>query len=132
MAGICRAGFVAYAISPRNSPAAVAHLLSNTGVVHVLVGSETQDLADASLQIMRESGTVPPDQSRLPTFEDLYFVNLDSEFDPLPPLRYDWNDPLVILHSSGEPDSRPTSTTQFLRILTLRFDRFSETNRLDT
>ncbi|PBK87975.1 NRPS-like enzyme [Armillaria gallica] len=91
VAGIIRTGYSAFPISTRNSPAAIAHLLESTGCKNLLVS------ADPSIQevIRMQDGinTIP-----MPTFEDLYLKN-DSE--PLPHVRPDWEQPALIMHSSG-------------------------------
>ncbi len=91
VAGIIRTGYSAFPISTRNSPAAIAHLLESTGCKNLLVS------ADPAIQevIRMQDGinTIP-----MPTFEDLYLKN-DSE--PLPHVRPDWEQPALIMHSSG-------------------------------
>ncbi|KAH9841045.1 uncharacterized protein C8Q71DRAFT_742955, partial [Rhodofomes roseus] len=51
---IMRANHVAFPISPRNSPLAVARLINKAGVSHVLVGREQamQDLVNEALAIL--------------------------------------------------------------------------------
>lgn len=100
MVGIVRAGHVAFPISVRNSPAAVAHLLSKTNTTHVLVGSEAslQSLASASLELMQNS---KPHLTPMPNFEDLYVPDDAESFSPLSFKRPDFDSPAIILHSSG-------------------------------
>lgn len=101
---ILRAGYIAFPISPRNSPAAVAHLLHQVGVSHVFVGHEQSmiDLANESLQLL--SSQYPqasqPKFSPVPLFEDLY---LESENDPddIPFEKRGLNDIVIYMHSSG-------------------------------
>lgn len=102
--GVQRAGFVAFPISPRNSPAAVAHLLTQTAAEYILVGPEPalQDLAAAAFDIMREAGTPLPPRAQMPVFEDLYIDDRESALEPLPPLHADLDDPIVMMHSSGK------------------------------
>lgn len=101
--GIQRAGFVAFPISPRNSPAAVAHLLSKTGSEYLVVGPESsvQELSTAAFQLMEESNTPLPQKTDMPIFEDLYVDDSAEAFEPLPPLNADLDDPIVMMHSSG-------------------------------
>ncbi|KAK0231808.1 NRPS-like enzyme [Armillaria nabsnona] len=91
VAGIIRAGYSAFPISTRNSPAAIAHLLESTGCKNLFVS------ADPAIQevIGMQDGinTIP-----MPTFEDFYLKN-NSE--PLPHVRPDWEQPALIMHSSG-------------------------------
>ena len=53
--GIMRANYTVFPISIRNSPAAVAHLLNQVGVDHVLVGPErvSQDLANEAIRLYK-------------------------------------------------------------------------------
>ena len=103
LAGICRAGFIAFPISPRNSPAAIAHLLAKVGVSYMIVGPEDalRTLATASLDLLKATGAVPPTVFPLPSFEEIYPDSLDSNFAFLPPLTTRWDDPVIIVHSSG-------------------------------
>ena len=102
LVGVQRAGFVSFPISPRNSPAAVAYLLTKTSSEYVLVGAEQnlQDLFAATLQLMREENAPLPHQITMPTFEDLYVQGTDT-YVPLPPLDADFDEPTVMMHSSG-------------------------------
>ncbi|KAF7798676.1 hypothetical protein EIP86_009900 [Pleurotus ostreatoroseus] len=103
VAAIIRAGHVVFPISPRNSPAAIAYLLSKMGAMYIFVGSEDalQDLAAAAFRNLSDSKNRVPIQAQFPTFADAYEAGIDDPFEPLPPLQFEWNDPLVILHSSG-------------------------------
>jgi acyl-CoA synthetase (AMP-forming)/AMP-acid ligase II len=107
MVGVIRAGYVAFLISPRNSPAALAHLLSSTNPAHVLLGTEQplQNLFAASLELMAEGSALKRRirSSNMPTFEEIYISSSanDAAFQPLPPFRPDLDTPAIILHSSG-------------------------------
>ncbi len=91
VAGIIRAGYTAFPISTRNSPAAVAHLLKSTGCKNLFVSA---DPAMQELARMQDGiNTIP-----MPTFEDLYLKN-DSE--PLSHVRPDWEQLALIVYSSG-------------------------------
>lgn len=105
MAGIMRAGYRAFPVSPRNSPAAVAHLLNKTEVAHIFVGPEPalQTLASSAFKLIDEAGTRPPTLSQVPSFDELYMKDSSQDFERLPPLEIKWDDPLLTLHSSGEP-----------------------------
>lgn len=98
-----RAGLVPFLLSPRNSSAAVAHLLSITGTSHVLVGSESalHDILDSSLKLMEQKGPAVkiPGRSTAPRFEDLFTTH--NSFDLLTAFRPPHNNLAVILHSSG-------------------------------
>lgn len=100
--GVQRAGFTPFAVSPRNSATAVAHLLTKTQANVVLVGPEPamQDLAAAAFEIMRSANTRLPHQALLPLFHEIY-LDAAVPFEPLPPTKWSLNDPGIILHSSG-------------------------------
>lgn len=107
IAAICRAGHVAFPISPRNSPAAVAHLLSRTNAAYVFVGFEDalHQLIGSAMRILRDSGDETPVLAQFPSFLDSYVAGSETPFEMLPQLTYAWDDPVVILHSSGLPIS---------------------------
>ena len=90
----------------RNSPQAVAHLLTKSNTTHILVGPEAQyqQLAAEAMKIMREAGTPIPDQSEMFTFEDV--MKGDEPFEPLPHFDSGWDDTALLLHSSGEHSTR--------------------------
>lgn len=99
--GIVRAGHIAFPISPRNSPAAIAHLLKMANVKHLIVGQEKnfQLLAEASLALLQ--GNRPPRMHLMPKFEDIYLPNSEKDFVPLSFKKPDLNETAIILHSSG-------------------------------
>lgn len=102
MAGIFRTGYTAFPISPRNSPAAVAHLLRKANVSHVLVGPESslQGLIASSLALLDGPNDLKPTISIIPSFHEIY--KPDSEpFEPLAPGNFKLENPAVVLHSSG-------------------------------
>ncbi|TFK37074.1 hypothetical protein BDQ12DRAFT_221196 [Crucibulum laeve] len=103
--GILRAGFQAFPISPRNSPAGIAHLLHATHATHIIMSHDPgiQRLASAACAQRKASGmAAPPVQAiPLPTFEYL-FGGSEEDFEPLPPMVPPLpTDPSLILHSSG-------------------------------
>lgn len=103
LTGIVRANCVPFAISPRNSPAAIAHLLAAKDVSHVLVGVETylQNLIGASLDLMSSRARIPG-TSAMPVYEDLYYVEEEGRtFVPLPVVRPALSEEALILHTSG-------------------------------
>lgn len=101
--GILRSGCTPFAISPRNSPAAIAHLLSKTGTKNVLLGREPafQHLSGAAFKILESQGHTPPKTALLPTFEELYVPNSEENFEPLPPPTATLDDIAHMFHSSG-------------------------------
>lgn len=112
MAGICRSGMTAFPISPRNSPAAIAHLLAKTEASHIFVGPESalQNLAASAFGHLDASGTTLPASCHVPTFAELYPNTAEDNFELLPPLNVSWDDPTIIVHSSGETHSFPFCT----------------------
>lgn len=103
MAGAQRAGYAPFPLSPRNSPAAIAHLLTKIQVPFLFVGPEPamQELVAHAFEIMKEAGTTLPQISTMPVFEDLYITDPNVPFDPLPPIFPDQDDPVIVMHSSG-------------------------------
>ncbi|KAL0569048.1 hypothetical protein V5O48_012925, partial [Marasmius crinis-equi] len=105
---IVRADCIAFAISPRNSAAAVAHLLGNVGVDHVLVGRESamQDLILESLAKLKENFPAQPVPTYSPTFafDEIFLPSFEEALTLKPdelPLTLRPHDPLIYLHSSG-------------------------------
>ncbi|PCH42382.1 acetyl-CoA synthetase-like protein [Wolfiporia cocos MD-104 SS10] len=104
--GIMRANYAAFPISIRNSPAAVAHLIKQVGVRHVVLGRNkgTQELFDATLEILKAQHPTAdiPVASPMPVFEDLY---LPESFNiPAEDLLFEFKGsdaPAWISHSSG-------------------------------
>ncbi|EPQ51233.1 acetyl-CoA synthetase-like protein [Gloeophyllum trabeum ATCC 11539] len=107
--GVIHAGHVAFPISPRNSPAALAHLLVEAQVTVLLIGREKplKGLADAGLS---ELASQNPDRAatlktdEMPVFEDLF---PPEEFDEQkqvstsPSRTPIMDDPAIMMHSSG-------------------------------
>lgn len=92
-----------FPISTRNSPGAIAHLLTKTDPTHILVGPEKlwQDLAAASFKIMAENNVQPPRAVNMPIFEDLYMTR-NEDVELLPPYKPAPSDLAFIMHSSGK------------------------------
>lgn len=104
MSGIIRAGYAAFPISTKASPDIIAHLLPQVGATHMIVGRERslEELASASLALLAEHGNnSPPARSVAPSFIDLYRSAPSAPFVPFPSIQYEWDDPILILHSSG-------------------------------
>ncbi|KAF9471438.1 acetyl-CoA synthetase-like protein [Pholiota conissans] len=126
---IIRAGYIAFPISPRNSPSAVAHLISSVGVHYILVGNDQSmiDLANESLQSLKENYrhkvTSPPQLFRIPNFEDL-FVDTGDDFKTLPAIRKGSDDIIIYLHSSGStayPKPIPWTNYRFMQLSLIPF-----------
>jgi acyl-CoA synthetase (AMP-forming)/AMP-acid ligase II len=102
--GLARAGYTVFHISPRNSPAAVAHLLTSKSVVHVLTSCEpgikavvTAALAEMDVDENRRHHFV----SDMPSFDSI-MLEEDPTFLLLPPRDYDQDSVVCYIHSSGE------------------------------
>ncbi|PBK69900.1 hypothetical protein ARMSODRAFT_974971 [Armillaria solidipes] len=93
--GLQRANYVVFPISPRNSAPAVAHLLHEVGVEHVLVGRDAsmQVLSRDALDILGSQypSSDLPQLSPIPVFEDLFLPDwrTRTNSDDLPLLSVD-------------------------------------------
>lgn len=102
-----RANFIAFPISPRNSPMAVAHLINKVGVTHVFVGREQAliDLNNNAFTILKRSyPSIPlPGQSSMPLFDDLFLPPSEHVLSPqdIPYERTNPDSVIIIIHSSG-------------------------------
>ncbi|KAF9468263.1 acetyl-CoA synthetase-like protein [Collybia nuda] len=97
--GMLRAEITIFVVSPRNSPLAVAHLLSKVCPSHVLVSPEApiQDLVREAIQSLGDG--VTPTILSMPVFEDIFIPGV--RFVPLPPRLRDLSSTRIIVHSSG-------------------------------
>lgn len=121
--GVQRAGFVSFPISSRNSPSAVAHLLTKTSSEYLVVGPEQslQDLAAAAFHLMQEAGGSIPHKMQMPVFENLYLSEAGAPFVPLPPLNADLDEPTVMMHSSGSTAfPKPITWTKYRQLMSGR------------
>lgn len=105
--GILRAGYICFPVSPRNSPAAVAHLITKTSTTHIIVGREQafQDLVSAAMASIRSdtNGLGEPRISTMPLFEDLYKEDWQRNVEQPPPYgRPKLEEYCLIAHSSGK------------------------------
>ncbi|GLB41023.1 putative acetyl-CoA synthetase-like protein [Lyophyllum shimeji] len=99
-AGIVRAGYRAFPISPRNSDVGVANLLQQMDVRYLFVSKDKamQTIAASAVKRLAVDGIKVLE---VPTFATLYGVD-DATFQPLPPPRKrDIDTTVMILHSSG-------------------------------
>ncbi|KAF9459676.1 hypothetical protein BDZ94DRAFT_1284298 [Collybia nuda] len=101
IAGIMRAGFQAFPISPRNSAVAIAHLLKSTSSAYLYVSSDPamQGLARSALDMMASESKVPVMQLTMPTFSTLFGSGTRNHLPPME--KVDRDQPAIILHSSG-------------------------------
>jgi acyl-CoA synthetase (AMP-forming)/AMP-acid ligase II len=102
-----RANYVPFPISPRNSAAAVAHLMFKAGVSHLLIGHEPAmaDIAKHALEIFKDQfpDSTVPDVSLVPLFDDLFLPAVENLPGP-GTLPYEYMGPdatALIAHSSG-------------------------------
>lgn len=77
-------------------------------MAHIFIGPEPalQTLASEAFKLVENTGNIVPTSSQVPRFEVMYVKDASDTFERLPPLNFEWDDPLVILHSSGKPISR--------------------------
>jgi len=101
-----RAGYTLFPISPRNSPAAVAHLINKVNAKCVFVGRDAgpTDLAEQAMKAWDKQNPdiAKPILAPMPLFEELF---LDSGNDPddIPYEKPRQDDILFYVHSSGKP-----------------------------
>ncbi|KAJ3528806.1 hypothetical protein NMY22_g9265 [Coprinellus aureogranulatus] len=105
VAGIIRAGFIAFPISPRNSAAAVADMLQKAGATMVFVSDDKQmrTLAASVQEILAREGHPGMKLLDVPHFDAIYRTSSgDSHLPPISSVRKTSKDsPALILHSSG-------------------------------
>lgn len=104
--GIIRLGHVPFPISPRNSPAAIAHLLTGTHASHILVsgGPSMQGLWAGAAAVLQGGSRHPVKALPTPFYRDLYENRLDENVLPTPSTyKAHLSDVGMILHTSGEP-----------------------------
>lgn len=104
---VLRANYIVFPISPRNSAAAIAHLISKVNITHILLGQEQYmlDLAGETLNVLQSDhpSTAKPDISPVLLFHDLYLgPNSSVNMDDFPVTRTNSDDVTLYLHSSGE------------------------------
>lgn len=102
--GIIRAGYAPFPLSPRNSPAAIAHLLSKTECTHMFVSEDPsmQGLSAGSLKVLAGQGGHHVERLPVPFFDEVYAPQSDEEALSIPKAKkVDLTSPGLILHSSG-------------------------------
>ncbi|KAJ7935114.1 hypothetical protein B0H13DRAFT_1949732 [Mycena leptocephala] len=100
--GTLRAGCPVFPLSTRNSEAAIAHLITESGVNYLLVSQDThmQDIARKANDIL-QSKNVHITLISIPTYEEICAHDREDR-DALPPLQpIDDDRVLIIAHSSG-------------------------------
>ncbi|PBK62268.1 NRPS-like enzyme [Armillaria solidipes] len=112
LVGLMRLGKIPFPISPRNSVTAIIHLMKSTNSKYLVVSGDAtlQKLADV---VCRER--VADERIvtiSMPRFADLYSSEPHS-YQPLAPVRPEWSQTAVVLHSSGTTRfPSPVYTTQ--------------------
>ncbi len=103
IAGIMRAGCIAFPISVRNSDAAVAHLIRSTGAKYMFLSQDPgmQKLAEVALQNLNNEECQDLKMMTMPPFESLYSGSPEpSNF--LPSIKNsDLEAQALNMHSSG-------------------------------
>ncbi|KAJ6541378.1 hypothetical protein B0H19DRAFT_1173050 [Mycena capillaripes] len=102
IAGLMLAGFIPFPISPRNSDAAVVHLLQSSGASHMFVSADPpmQSLAASAHARLAEIGThvkLMP----LPTFRELFQASPGIPDTRILMKKRQLDDAAVVMHSSG-------------------------------
>ena len=131
--GIARANMAAFAISPRNAPDAIAHLLLKVRATALFVSSEVslQNNARRALDLISKSpenpSSVTLEMHPMLVFEDMYPIHPVDELEYIPAIDYDLDSEAFIFHSSGIPfwctlfyvdiTEIITITVQFLKIV---------------
>jgi acyl-CoA synthetase (AMP-forming)/AMP-acid ligase II len=112
MNAIIRAGYRAFLVSPRNSSAAIAHLLTVTESDFLLTtpDSATTNTVNGTVEALKaDGGTVIVRD--MPRFEDL-LPEGDHDFEALPAMQTpSMDDIAIILHSSGMQFYYPRDAT---------------------
>lgn len=98
--GILRAGYVAFPISPRNSPLAIAHLLTSVSATHILVSSDPSIQSQYNDTFGLLQNGLELQKIEMPTHETL-FKGYELEFRPVPMAKLDINSIACIYHTSG-------------------------------
>ncbi|KAK0442587.1 NRPS-like enzyme [Armillaria borealis] len=112
LVGLMRLGKIPFPISPRNSVAAIIHLMKSTNSKYLVVSGDVtlQKLADVVCRERVADKRIVT--ISMPRFADLYSSEPHS-YQPLAPVRPEWSQTAVVLHSSGTTRfPSPVYTTQ--------------------
>ncbi|KAI0028244.1 acetyl-CoA synthetase-like protein [Vararia minispora EC-137] len=115
--GIMCSGMSPFPLSPRNSAAAVAHLLKTSGVLQVVVTPDPamQALASETVAILTKQG-IQIEVLPMPAFEDLFHEDPPPEESSVRVCELRRDMTVLLVHSSG--------TTSFPRIVRFRSHNF--------
>ncbi|PBK92571.1 hypothetical protein ARMGADRAFT_1080627 [Armillaria gallica] len=131
IAGIMRAGCIAFPISVRNSYAAAAHLIQSTGAKYMLLSQDPrmQKLAEAALQKLKNEERQDFKMMPMPSFESLYSGSAEPS-DLLPSIKNsDLEAQALIMHSSGSTTSpKPIPSTYKIMMQSGLLPYFGEVN----
>ncbi len=111
--GIIRLGHVPFPVSPRNSSAAIAHLLAETQASHILVSGNPsmQSLWAGAADVLRGRGGLQVKTLPTPSYSDLYGDRLDEDVLPTPPAsKTHLSSVGLVLHTSGKQTFLATFT----------------------
>ncbi len=107
--GILRAGYQAFPISTRHSPDSIAQLLLRTRSKFLIIGRDpaSLELATSACALPSIGGVVGDFVTKLSpiSWEDIH-VHADAPFSRVPPHHPSPTDLALILHSSGNGNSR--------------------------
>lgn len=103
--GTIRTGCTAFPLSPRESPEAIAYLLSEGKADYIVVSPEAalQKLAEAAISLLNEHRR--PKKADTPNFTQLFpNVGFDPGLPFIPSAKQDMEGVAAIYHSSGAFD----------------------------
>ena len=91
--------YIPFPLSPRFSPAVIAHLLKKSGASYILVNDDPklQELIQEAVKLLGK-GTVVAIH-KMPYFEDIFLQN--SMFEYLPSINLEPSDTAMLVHSSS-------------------------------
>ena len=99
--GLLRADIPLFPLSPRNSPAAIAHLLKQVNVTHILIGNEP-----SLLRMLQDVLKIAPELNirlcGMPLYNEMFVDLKDTTFKMLPGLSVEREKTVLYVHSSGK------------------------------
>ncbi|KAF8579177.1 acetyl-CoA synthetase-like protein [Ramaria rubella] len=131
--GILRSGCTTFHISTRNSPAAIAHLLTLTNCHHIFVSEDAamEGVCSAARTILDSQGR-SLSVYKVPSYTDLY-TRSDLQLSISIPLEEDPDRTAIILHSSGSTDfPKPVYVTHRIFMQWMRHPGMKVTPRINS